>query len=821
MARKTTYGAKGNASKQKAKKESKDKTTNTEESKPKKVYKRKESTESILNSIDTKSLAEELEVYKIPEDLRDSEISEEEKRLYDNSYISQELQDYKGARDDIEVNQYLFDKLKAKALSQSEVFTDWDVKIGDPIEFFDPDLSYEITGYRPITETQGLDFNPDWFREDAMTKEATGKYEMYAINGPAYSQFWLERLRRCTEGYTSHGYTITGWNYFYLNFYRMQTPIILDLGSGKSKSKRATSFPMFIAKQYEYFHYIEIARRSNQDALVLKGRGLGFSEMGANNGVAMYTCERESQSLYTAFTSDFLAKTLEKCWVQLDYLNTQTEGGFKHLRQAINTQLQKRSSKKDKEGNESGFKSMITGIVADKASKVRGDRCELLIYEEAGSDPELVKKWIQGDALIKVIGQRVGFKIAYGTGGDSGPALEGLERMFLDPISFGILPYKHNYSTDGKTVYTGYFIPSTAIVLQKGIIDNRGVTIRKKAEEFLMIERNRYANDPFAYMVHCAEYCWTFQEALSRKGDNMFNQELIAQRITDIEVHGYGTKPKIGIVDLVGDDRGGKDRYRFIPSPNGKVEIYEEPIRDENGDLIPNLYVAGIDSIDQGVDQSTGQKDTSDYCLVIKKRNYGLGGNKYVAIYKDRPRNIREAYNQTIKLLEWYGAKAVLESSRTAIVNHFQDRGKQNLLMKKLQSSNGSEVSRKKASSSTMYGIYPSKQTIEYYLELIADYVNEYWDRIDSLKMLNELKDYSYENKRKFDIIAAVGMAEMGDQELRLLGGIGEKKKKMNLAKIGYYYDSNGVKHFGKIPSNDGIPDDLKILISRTDSAYD
>ena len=106
--------------------------------------------------------------------------------------------------------------------------------------------------------------------------------------------------------------------------------------------------------------------------------------------------------------------------------------------------------------------------------------------------------------------------------GDSGPSLEGLERMFLDPISFGILPYKHNHSSDNRTVYTAYFIPSTAIVMQPGIIDNRGVTIRKKAEEFLMIERQRYSNDPFAYMVHCAEDCWTFQEALSRKGDNMF-----------------------------------------------------------------------------------------------------------------------------------------------------------------------------------------------------------------------------------------------------------------------------------------------------------
>ena len=39
----------------------------------------------------------------------------------------------------------------------------WDIKKDDPIEFFDTSLSYELTGYRPITATQGLDFNPSLF----------------------------------------------------------------------------------------------------------------------------------------------------------------------------------------------------------------------------------------------------------------------------------------------------------------------------------------------------------------------------------------------------------------------------------------------------------------------------------------------------------------------------------------------------------------------------------------------------------------------------------------------------------------------------------
>lgn len=270
MARKITYGAKGNVSKVKAKKDV-PKKVDSEPEKPKRVVKKKPTTKELLNSLDTKTIVKDLSTYDTPEKLKEEE--SEEQKLYDNSYISKDLSNYKIARDEVEIDDYLYSKLKTKALEQSEAFTDWDVKIGDPVDFFDPELSYELTGYRPITETQGLDFNPDWFREDAMTKEATGKYEMYAYKGPAYNNFWDERFRRCTKGYTSHGYTITGWNYFYLNFYRMQTPIILDTG-GTKKSKRATSFPMFLAKQYEYFHYLELCRKTNKDALVLKGRGL-------------------------------------------------------------------------------------------------------------------------------------------------------------------------------------------------------------------------------------------------------------------------------------------------------------------------------------------------------------------------------------------------------------------------------------------------------------------------------------------------------------------------------------------------------------------
>jgi hypothetical protein len=78
----------------------------------------------------------------------------------------------------------------------------------------------------------------------------------------------------------------------------------------------------------------------------------------------------------------------------------------------VNSNMHKRASKKDKYGREFGHMAEVEGIVADSAEKIRGDRTERLFYEEAGSDKVFEKKWLQGEALITVLGgDRVGTRI--------------------------------------------------------------------------------------------------------------------------------------------------------------------------------------------------------------------------------------------------------------------------------------------------------------------------------------------------------------------------------------------------------------------------
>ena len=66
--------------------------------------------------------------------------------------------------------------------------------------------------------------------------------------------------------------------------------------------------------------------------------------------------------------------------------------------------------------------------------------------------------------------------------------------------------------------------------------------------------------------------------------------------------------------------------------------------------------------------------------------------------------------------------------------------------------------------------------------------------------MLDKLNRNTDENKKKFDIIASMGMTELADEELSGQVPIKEQEEVEQWQDIGYYYDENGIKRFGAIP---------------------
>lgn len=698
----------------------------------------------------------------------------------------------------------------------------WDVKIGDKIEFFDANLSYEITGYRPINATQGLDFRPEWFTETRETFRRTGHYCSYRFGSKPYNDFWQEQYRRCREGYTVNGYTITGDNYFFLNFYTLP---VVDQGK-KSAAGTKDDFPIFFASQYTFFHYYEIAKQLHLHAALMKARSIGFSEINAAIATNMYSTVPKSITMITCYDAEKLKRTYRKFTHALQFLDDKTDGGMFKLRQLEDQALSKKSGHyKYIQGQKvpSGFQSQVVGINGSDPGNIRGDRVELLIYDEAGSWPDLTTAVIQGQELVEVQGIPRGIMLFGGTGGDKGKALEGLRKIYYNPKSFKVLPYRHNYTQTGEVTTSGFFIPYFAQSLNPEFMDERGVCYEEEFKKRLQEERDNLASIPEEYIKKCAERCWNAEEAFNLEGQNKFNKVHIVEQLTRIRALKQCPPIEAGRIGYTYKDgvhtKENITGISWTPDNRGKIRILEHPIwelndrKDERGnpikyDKIKGLYVIGVDGIDIGAAQtSESTKNPSDFCLVVKKRAFGLQEPQYVAIYKDRPNDIRDAYKITIALAQYYNAQINIEATRQSIIPWAREKGKEYLRMfMKRPTKTLSEKYR--SVMNRQYGTPATKDIIAHQTDLIADYINDYCHNIWFEDMLEEFNQYTDENKGAFDIVAATAMAELADEELQ---GILPKKVEPEVIdenQVGYYTDERGIRRWGVIPKtiNNKIP---------------
>lgn len=461
--------------------------------------------------------------------------------------------------------------------------------------------------------------------------------------------------------------------------------------------------------------------------------------------------------------------------------------------------MHKRASQKTSTRDEFGWMSEIEGIVADKPRKIRGDRTDILLYEEAGSFNALIKGWIQGNPLVTLNGVKFGIKIGWGTGGDTGDYVSGLRKMFFSPKAYGILPYRHNCTNTGDYVLTAYFIPVYSIVNVPGYMDERGVTDLVRGREYYQAIRDSLLEDPEAYQIECAEHCFTPEEALSLEGNSPFDRELLTAQKAEIELFKSGPRPIPKRLDYKFAGQHEESNILGIESKydkTSKLLILEDPLKDDTGKVYDNLYVGGIDSIDiGGKDTSDQTKEPSDFCIVICKRIKGMDEPMPVAIYKDRPHDIRDAYKISIKLLEYYNCKAVLESSKVGLLQYFREKKKEHLLFKRPRATLSPGTKNTK-----LIGATATETVIKHQLELIDIYIKDYAHNIWFIDMIDEALTYSYQNKRKFDIIAAWGMAMLGDEELQGYMPVEQNRYQEEYQPIGYYIDDKGRRQYGIKP---------------------
>ena len=702
----------------------------------------------------------------------------------------------------------------------------WDVKKEDPIPYFDANLSYELTGYKPINKYRGLDFNPSWFTETRDTFVRTGHYTRFRRNSRSWRAFWKEQFIRCKYGMTSHGYTITGDHYYFLNFYRLKDlDNVEEAGMGRQEI-----FPNFLEGQYEWFHYLKLARKLRMNACMMKARGAGYSEIEASIISNSYNVIKGSINVCTAFAQTQLDKLLEKVWANINWLYYNTDGGMAHLSQAKNSNYLRRASHyeiRDGQKIEVGWGSQIQGIITDKPGKLRGDRTDILMFEECGLWPQFTKAYTQADALVGQIGRQWGLRLMGGTGGETGPQMEGLRKMYYEPQLFGVLPYRHNFTKNGEYAITSFFLPAFRTIKELSLLDSRGWLDDEDGKAYFNKTRDLKAQDPEEFTTFCAEYCFDGEEAFSLEGNNKFNKILIAEQLASIRIHKDSPKPERGTLEYIFKNgqhsRENITGLRWIKNNNGDVQIIEHPIwtqvsYDEEGNELKyekmnGLYVAGIDSIDLGMeDTSALTKDPSNFCIVIKRRQFGLKDPTYVAMYKARPNDVRDAYKTAIKLLQYYNCKANLEATRVSMLSWAREKKYLNYFMYRPVATYPAGNNPKRRT----IGTPASVAIIDHQTDLIRDYVNDFCHNIWFEEMLDELSRYTDEMKRKFDIIAAMGLCELGDEDMMGVTPRQIENTDDSFQDFGYYIDpETGYRRQGVIPKK------IKTIATINSISYD
>lgn len=687
---------------------------------------------------------------------------------------------------------------------------------------------WHLSGFKPLSER----FNPDWFRPAALEQERNkGVYTKAPWGSKSFKTYWETQLERVRNGYKVHGFTCPGDLYYFLNFYVLP---VVKVDEVTGTPIREMGHPNFWDVHYYFSHYVEWGRKSEKDGVCVKPRGVGWSEFVANMGVRMYTGYRDSTTFYGASAEPFLIKDgiLTKAWRQLEYQNSSTQRGFKKLRQVYDGRFHKRASKRDREGNESGWGSEILGVVVDAPNKVRGTRTNLLVLEEGGSFKQSKKAVMTAKALTTIGGVKFGYLIIFGTGGDessSGESLQGLIEMFYKPNVFGMLGVLNRYNEGKEIKETGFFFATYEA--QQKFMNSQGITDIQLAHEAELKVRKQLEDNGAVKELqdYKAEFPFIPEEAFAKSGTNIFNKIKIANQKVKLKSVHPKLKPERGELEWVRKEGTNKiTGVKWIPLATGRIQILEHPERDSFGETLKNLYISGIDSIDFGVDTSLIGEAGSKFSMLVKKKflHPEKLNNIYVAEYTERPKDERMAFEVALKMAIYYNLKINVERTRKEVISYFRQHHMLRFMAKQPSIIN-SDVNASKHSNN--YGTPINPKVIIHYLNSIKDYVEDFCDMVFFEDLLDELNGYAYELKTKFDRIAAMGMCELLDEEFDAAGlnVKGSEEPMQQMTAWGYYTDENGYKRFGILPGNQtrefkdnmGFPDIESLEKSEQDTA--
>lgn len=525
----------------------------------------------------------------------------------------------------------------------------------------------------------------DFFRGPALHFQKYGTYTHLMPNPhPAsdYMTYWREEFRRCIDGYIREdGEWIPGYYYWYLNY----SPILLTVehedqigGSRIKRAERKIDFPHMWDSDYLYFHYLDQAERSGLHGAVLKTRGRGYSLKAASMMTRNFFLIPESKSYALAAEGQYLEgdALLDKTWAIMSFVDEHTP--WIKAKDLKNTTQHKQASYRDhKTGAIKGYKSEIMGVtLKNQPERARGKRGKVMMFEEAGKFPYLLKAWSIARPSMEDGNYTFGTMIAFGTGGTEGADFDGIRLLFSQPKGYRVYGIRNVFDRKGGNTDSGWYCGE--YFNRKGFYDRNGNSdvVGALTEIFEEREIVRSATtDPNAMIQEKADRSITPQEAMMKREGNLFPVEDIKAHSAEVDLNprkwtDANWKVELVIKDGVVDYKLSEGYpIRVFPIRDNKgfegcIEIREHP-SDAGGQIPFGLYIAGIDPYDD--DTST---TVSLGSIVIMHRLTG----RIVAEYTGRPATAEQFYENCYRLMKYYNAVGNYENNKKGLFGYFDKK---------------------------------------------------------------------------------------------------------------------------------------------------
>jgi hypothetical protein len=546
-------------------------------------------------------------------------------------------------------------------------------------------------------------YNTEEWCASALAFKEFGRYTNYPPNdhpSSRYYKFWEEEARRSIYGHNIGRDRIPGYFYWYLNY----SPIYIAVEQEKiaipnedevarlykqAQADREFKLPDFWDGDYQYYWYLDDAETAGEHGVVVKTRGRGYSFKGGSMCNRNYYLIPGSKSFVFADDKAYLIDDglLSKCWEMMDHIEQHTPWGKR--RQKHDSTMYKRASYIVTDGGlkiEKGFKSEIMGIsLKNNWNKARGKRGKLILYEESGKNPNLLKAW---NVSLKSMQQgrlTFGLQVAFGTGGTEDEDFMGLEQLYYEGGAHNIHLVPNIWDEGAANNLCGHFVSVEQNL--EGAMDKYGNSLLDIARKLTDHSRDKViksTKNPETIIRFIAEEPRCPQEAVMRIGGTIFPVQDLKQHLNYIRANPdrFEQTEYVGYLDI--DEESQKIKWkpddtlhpiRKFPELDkrnleGAIIIYEHPVEIDG--VVPwGIYIAGNDTYDH--DEST--TDSLGSTFIMNRLT-----ERIVAEYTGRPGTANEYYETVRRLLIYYRATCNYENNWKGLFTYLNNRHSAHLL---------------------------------------------------------------------------------------------------------------------------------------------